>query len=102
MKDAWHGDMQKIKEAVCSEFNVSINELVSSRVNKKIYPIRQIAYYLCRELTPSSLPMIGRAFGNRDHTTIMHGIARAKDIVKEYPTILQKVKKVRETLNGQA
>ncbi|MGH3053123.1 MAG: helix-turn-helix domain-containing protein, partial [Gaiellaceae bacterium] len=47
-----------------------------------VYP-RQVAMYLCRELTDSSLPKIGKKFGGRDHTTVMHATAKIGKLIQE-------------------
>ncbi len=63
---------EKIKEKVSRHFNIKISDMISSsRAKNLVYP-RQIAMYLCRRLTDLSLPKIGEAFGNRDHTTVLH------------------------------
>ena len=74
--------MDDIEEAVAERFHVKISEMKSRRRSKTIVHPRQIAMYLCRELTNSSFPEIGRHFGGKDHTTIIHAckqIAKAKD-----------------------
>ncbi len=65
-------DANLIKSAVCSRYNITIEEIESSKRTKALAFPRQIAMYLCRELTELSLPKIGENFGNRDHTTVMH------------------------------
>jgi chromosomal replication initiator protein len=61
-----------IKKYICKHFNIKLSDIESSkRARKYSYP-RQIAMYLCRKMTTLSLPKIGEAFGNRDHTTVMH------------------------------
>ncbi|MGO9488950.1 MAG: chromosomal replication initiator protein DnaA [Solirubrobacteraceae bacterium] len=66
-----------IQAATCRQFGVSAEELLStSRVARVAWP-RQVAMYLARELTGASLPAIGRQFGGRDHTTVMHACRRA-------------------------
>jgi chromosomal replication initiator protein len=68
----------QIKNATCREFGVSSQELVSpSRSARVLWP-RQLAMYLSRELTHESLPAIGRAFGGRDHTTVLHALRRTE------------------------
>ncbi len=64
--------MDDIQEAVSARFHVKIGELKSRRRSKTLVHPRQIAMYLCRELTDSSFPEIGRHFGGKDHTTIIH------------------------------
>lgn len=64
--------MDTIQEVVASKFDISIEDMVSKKRARKIAYPRQIAMYLCREITGSSLPQIGRFFGGRDHTTVLH------------------------------
>jgi chromosomal replication initiator protein len=74
--------MDDIQEAVCAQFHVKLTELKSRRRSKTLVHPRQIAMYLCRELTDASYPEIGRQFGGKDHTTIIHAckqVAKAKD-----------------------
>ncbi|MEK6619156.1 MAG: chromosomal replication initiator protein DnaA, partial [Nitrospirota bacterium] len=73
--------MDDIEEAVATRFHVRIAEMKSRRRSKTLVHPRQIAMYLCRELTDASFPEIGRHFGGKDHTTIIHAckkIAKAK------------------------
>ncbi len=74
--------MEDIQEAVSARFHVKIADLKSRRRSKTLVHPRQIAMYLCRELTDASYPEIGRHFGGKDHTTIIHAcrqITKAKD-----------------------
>ena len=64
--------MDDIQEAVASRYHVKIGELKSRRRSKTLVHPRQIAMYLCRQLTDASFPEIGRHFGGKDHTTIIH------------------------------
>lgn len=65
-----------IVKAVCKAYGVTSKDLLSSRRQKYINVPRQHAMYLCKVHTDLSLPQIGRELGNRDHTTVLHGIAR--------------------------
>jgi len=74
--------MDDIQETVGARFHVKISDLKSRRRSKTLVHPRQIAMYLCRELTDSSYPEIGRQFGGKDHTTIIHAckqVIKAKD-----------------------
>jgi chromosomal replication initiator protein len=74
--------MEDIQEVVGTRFHVKMNELKSRRRSKTLVYPRQIAMYLCRELTDASFPEIGRHFGGKDHTTIIHAcrqITKAKE-----------------------
>lgn len=72
----------RIRDAVCKYFNVPANEIESSRRQGAIVYPRQIAFFLARNCTAYSYPQIGRRFGNRDHTTIMHGCRRIEERMK--------------------
>jgi chromosomal replication initiator protein len=65
-----------IQAAACEHFGVSSDELLSSARTARVAWPRQVAMYLARELTGESLPAIGRQFGGRDHTTVMHACRR--------------------------
>jgi chromosomal replication initiator protein len=80
--------MDDIQEAVCAQFHVKMSELKSRRRSKTLVHPRQIAMFLCRELTDSSYPEIGRQFGGKDHTTIIHA-CRQVSKAKEADTVLQ-------------
>ncbi len=71
-----------IRRATCRHFNMSnINLISQRRTNAVVYP-RQLAMYVARELTSRSLPEIGRQFGGRDHTTVLHGTRKIAALVK--------------------
>ena len=72
----------QIKRIVSKKLNISIEELASKARTKDIVQARQIAMYLCREVTNISLLKIGENFGNRDHSTVMHAIDKIKQQVK--------------------
>jgi chromosomal replication initiator protein len=65
-----------VQQAACDRFAITHDELLSrSRVERVVWP-RQAAMYLCKELTEHSLPTIARAFGGRDHTTVLYACKR--------------------------
>lgn len=74
--------IDKILLEVSREYDVSIDEICSSRRIEKITNARQIAMYIMREITPMSLPEIGKQFGNRDHSTVHHAIERVEYKIK--------------------
>ena len=67
-----------IQAAVAEHFGVQVIDLVSDRRDRDAVRARQAAIYLCRRHTPLSLPAIGRQFGNRDHTTVLHSCRRVE------------------------
>ena len=75
--------IERIQELVCDRFGVTVNELTSERRAQSIVYPRQIAMYLSRELTDSSLPKIGKEFGGRDHTTVIHATSKIARMIKE-------------------
>lgn len=67
-----------IQVAVCRRYGVSLVELLAERRFKPLVQTRQIAIYLAKKLTRQSLPEIGRRFGGRDHTTILHSVRKVE------------------------
>jgi hypothetical protein len=74
--------IKDIQELVASHFNVSRAEILSVRQTRRASHPRQIAMYLSRLLTPLSLPIIGRLFGGRDHTTVLHAARKYERLVE--------------------
>mgnify|MGYP003605911239 CR=1 FL=1 len=64
--------LETVQTIVCSFFKLKMDELVAKKRTRNIVYPRQIAMYLCREMTEASLPRIGEVFGGRDHTTVLH------------------------------
>ena len=75
--------IRRIQETVSERFGMTINELCSARRSQAIAYPRQVAMYLSRALTDSSLPKIGKEFGGRDHTTVMHANAKIEGMIRE-------------------
>jgi len=73
----------RIQEMISERFGVTLEELVSPRRSQSVAYPRQVAMYLSRELTDSSLPKIGREFGGRDHTTVMHANSKITRLISE-------------------
>ncbi len=72
-------------------FKLSVDDLYGSSRSQAIATARQIAMYLCRELTSLSLPKIGQLFGNRDHTTVMYANKKITELMKERRSIYNQV-----------
>ncbi len=68
--------ISEIQDEVCRHYGVTLEDIKGERRTRRVVTPRQVAMYLCRELTDSSLPQIGQSFGGRDHTTVMHAIQR--------------------------
>jgi chromosomal replication initiator protein len=75
--------IDRIQELVCDRFDVSLAELTGERRSQSIVYPRQVAMYLSRELTDSSLPKIGKEFGGRDHTTVIHATSKIARLIRE-------------------
>jgi hypothetical protein len=83
--------IRAIQRAVCEHYGVSLVDLLSSRRTKAIVLPRQVAVWLCRRLTPHSLPAIGPHFGGRDHTTMLHSARRIDALRQSDPAMQAKL-----------
>jgi len=75
--------IRTIQETVSERFGLSISELCSAKRSQAVAYPRQVAMYLSRELTDSSLPKIGKEFGGRDHTTVIHATSKITRLISE-------------------
>jgi chromosomal replication initiator protein len=75
--------IERIQDLVCERFGVTMDELTGDRRSQNIVYPRQVAMYLSRELTDSSLPKIGKEFGGRDHTTVIHATSKIARLIRE-------------------
>jgi len=87
-----------IQQKVAEYFGVKIEDMKSKKRSRVVSFPRQVAMYLCRELTDNSLPKIGKLFGDRDHTTVMHAQDKISQEIEKDPAIAQAVNKIREVL----
>ncbi|MEO0329160.1 MAG: chromosomal replication initiator protein DnaA [Pseudomonadota bacterium] len=81
--DAKRVRIEDIQRIVARQFNVSKNDLLSNRRTRAIVRPRQIAMYLSKVMTPRSLPEIGRRFGGRDHTTVLHAVRKIESLTTD-------------------
>ena len=72
---------ESIMDVVAEHYNITVSDILSRKKNKEIATPRQICMYLIRKYTNSSLQVIGKAMGNRDHTTIIHGYEKISDLL---------------------
>ncbi|HVU00610.1 MAG TPA: chromosomal replication initiator protein DnaA [Polyangiaceae bacterium] len=79
--------VEDIQRAVCSHFRLSNSELLSKDRHKSVAFARHVAMYLCRQRLGSSFPELGRAFGNRDHTTVMSAVRRVEQLRAKDPQV---------------
>jgi chromosomal replication initiator protein len=79
--------VEDIQRAVCNHFRLSNAELLSKDRHKSVAFARQVAMYLCRQRLKCSFPELGRAFGNRDHTTVMSAVRRVEALRQTDPQV---------------
>ncbi|HXQ50224.1 MAG TPA: chromosomal replication initiator protein DnaA [Stellaceae bacterium] len=72
--------IDEIQKRVAEHYNIKFSDMHSARRARAVARPRQVAMYLCKHLTPRSLPEIGRKFGGRDHTTVMHAVRRIEEL----------------------
>jgi len=92
--------MDLIQEAVARHYAISIDELVGEKRTKRVVVPRQVAMYLCRELTDASLPAIGRAFGGRDHTTVLYAVQKISGLLTDGGDVYESVQALTQSLAG--
>ena len=91
--------LEDVQEVVASRFNVKISELKSKRRTKTLVHPRQIAMFLARELTDSSFPEIGREFGGKDHTTIIHACRQIEKALDEDTTLQATIESLKDEIS---
>ena len=89
---------EKIKKKVANHYNIKVSDLESAKKNSNIAYPRQVAMYLIRELTDSSLPQIGRYFGNRHHTTVKYACEKIEDDIKSDETLRNVIESLKEDI----
>ncbi len=94
-------NVERIQSLVADYYNVTLEDMKGKRRDKHIVFPRQVAMFLVREETPSSLPAIGKAFGGRDHTTALHSIEKIANELKEDERLRYEVQAIREKLYVQ-
>jgi len=90
-----------IISAAAEHFGFSAHEIVSHRRQIEVIRARHVAMYLAREMTPMSLPDIGRRFGGRDHTTILHAVIKIGREASSDPAVASEVEAVRAVVHGR-
>ena len=90
----------EIQSAVTHEYGLESLDLISARRGGGIARARQIGMYLARHLTTLSLPSIGRTFGDRHHTTVLHGVRRVAALMIENKEFAMRVGTLRKRLEG--
>jgi chromosomal replication initiator protein len=76
-----------IKRKTAGFYDIKLSDMSSNRRLRAIARPRQVAMYLAKKMTPTSLPEIGRQFGGRDHTTVMHAVRKINELVAADPQL---------------
>jgi len=91
--------IEDIQRVVAKHYNVSRQELVSNRRTRVIVKPRQIAMYLSKTLTPRSFPEIGRRFGGRDHTTVLHAVRKIEELIAADTKLSHEIELLKRLIN---
>lgn len=92
--------VRDIQECVAEFYGHSYTDLVSSRREQPLTFHRQVAMMITKQVTKKSLPEIGRLFGGRDHTTVLHGVRKAEAVYKDDIKLQSEVGEIRLRLEG--
>ncbi len=91
-----------IMAVIAEYFSVSLDDLTGSSRSRMLVQARQIAMYLCRELTELSLPKIGQTFGGRDHTTVMHADRKIRSLMAERMSVFTQITELTSRIKARA
>lgn len=92
--------IDEIQRKVAEHFNIRLSDMHSARRARQVARPRQVAMYLAKQLTARSLPEIGRKFGGRDHTTVMHAVRKIEELSNDDASFAQDVELLRRALTG--
>ena len=92
--------VEEIQRKVAEHYSIRLADMIGPKRVRTIARPRQIAMFLAKELTSRSLPEIGRRFGGRDHTTIMHGVRKVEALCNDDPQIAEDLQLLRRLLAG--
>ncbi|MEY4984330.1 MAG: hypothetical protein RIR62_2596 [Pseudomonadota bacterium] len=92
--------IEEIQRKVAEHYNIRLSDMIGPKRVRTIARPRQIAMYLAKQLTPRSLPEIGRRFGGRDHTTIMHGVRKIEELMAIDSQLNDDLQLLRRLLQG--
>jgi chromosomal replication initiator protein len=91
--------IENIQRTVCQEFGLTLPQLKAKNNSRSVAYPRQLAMYLAKELTPASLPQIGREFGGKHHTTVLHSINKISKLRNSDRDLNRLLNKLRDSLN---
>jgi chromosomal replication initiator protein len=92
--------IEEIQRKVAEHYNVRLSDIIGPKRLRNIARPRQVAMYLSKQLTTRSLPEIGRRFGGRDHTTIMHGVRKVEELRQTDSQLSDDIELLRRLLEG--
>ena len=92
--------IEEIQKKVAEHFSIRLSDMSSPRRARAVARPRQIAMYLSKQLTSRSLPEIGRTFGGRDHTTVMHAVSRIETLMLEDSVIADDLELLKRNLEA--
>jgi chromosomal replication initiator protein len=92
--------IESIQRAVAEQFGMKVSDLKQKNNSRNVVVPRQIAMYLAKQMTEASLPEIGRQFGNKHHTTVMHSIGKIDELRRTDKDLHRTLNKLQEQLNG--
>jgi chromosomal replication initiator protein len=92
--------IEEIQRKVAEHYNIRLSDMIGPKRVRTIARPRQVAMYLAKQLTPRSLPEIGRRFGGRDHTTIMHGVRKIEELMSTDSQLADDLQLLRRLLQG--
>ncbi|MBE1282927.1 MAG: chromosomal replication initiator protein DnaA [Rhodobacteraceae bacterium] len=92
--------VEEIQRKVSDYYNIRLSDIIGPKRLRSYARPRQVAMYLCKQLTSRSLPEIGRRFGGRDHTTVMHGVKRIEELKMTDGQIAEDVEMLRRALEA--
>jgi chromosomal replication initiator protein len=92
--------IEEIQKRVAAHFNIRIADMHSARRARAVARPRQVAMYLAKQLTSRSLPEIGRKFGGRDHTTVMHAVKKIEELKATDSSFAEDIDLLRRMLEG--
>ena len=92
--------IEEIQKKVAEHYSIRLTDMSSARRARAVARPRQVAMFLAKQLTSRSLPEIGRKFGNRDHTTVMHAVSRVSELMQRDGTFAEDVELLRRLLES--
>jgi chromosomal replication initiator protein len=92
--------IEEIQRKVAEHYNIRLSDMIGPKRLRNIARPRQVAMYLAKQLTPRSLPEIGRRFGGRDHTTIIHGVRKIEELMSTDSQLSDDLLLLRRLLQG--